>query len=297
MSAQGPRAGLVPLAQRQAPAIRYRRMPSALMPEPIIPDRVVMPAADILQAFAVEVALDDATEAEAFAVRWQVYCHELGYEPAERFPDGREYDADDQRSLQVVVRHRASGRAAACFRLLLAGADAPFHLEQVCPRLDPGRLPAGEGRHGLAEVSRFCIRGEFRRFDAANDQPPWGLDPQLWRDQGPHRRGLAGLMWLAAAHLAVTVRLDYLLALMEPRLQALGRLWGFTFEPIGEAVEFRGQRVPYRLDRRSLRALLALPAAAALVAPMAGTLEAGAVSHPLLRQHLAARTDAYRSRP
>ena len=45
------------------------------------------------------IACDDATESDAFAVRWQVYCHELGFEPAERFPDRRERDAADLRSV------------------------------------------------------------------------------------------------------------------------------------------------------------------------------------------------------
>lgn len=280
---------------RAIPPVRYRRMPSALMPEPIIPERVMLPQAGVHSVFELRVASDDATASDAYAVRWQVYCHELGYEPADRFPDGREWDAADARSVQVVAYHRTSGRPAGCFRLLLADpveCAAPFHLEEVCTRLVSGALPSeGERRLGCAEISRFCILGAFRRFDAATEAPPWGIDARVWAAEAIHRRGLAGLMWLAAARLAVSLRLDYLLALMEPRLQLLSRTLGFSFEEIGQPVEFRGTRMPYRIDRRAMRALLAVPSTAALLAPMTAALEDQARRHPLLGTYFEARSE------
>jgi N-acyl amino acid synthase of PEP-CTERM/exosortase system len=252
---------------------------------------VAPPLPSIHDVFELRVATDDRTEADAFSVRWQVYCQEYGYEPGERFPDHCECDSADLRSVSVVAYYRATGAPVGCFRLLFADparVDEPFHLEEVCVERDPGSIPErGNARMGCAEISRFCILAPFRRFTRTADaQPPAGLDAARW--ESDRRQNLAALMWLSAAHLAVHLRLDCLLALMEPRLQAACRSIGFTFHPIGPPVEFRGQRVPYRIDRRALRALLALPQTAALLAPIAPRWEAQASAHPQLVNYLAA---------
>lgn len=287
-------ACLTPIRNRQVPSFRYQRTPSALLPEPSLPERIVLPAARSHELFDLRVACDDATEADAFAVRWQVYCRELGYEPVARFPDRREHDAADLRAVQAVAYHRPSGRPAACFRLLLADPARPratFHVEEVCPGLARGAIPDdAETRRGCAELSRFCIIAPFRRFDADAGPPPWGIDPARWVAEAGLRRGLAGLMWLAAAHIATEMRLDYLLTLMEPRLELLGRAMGLAFQAIGPAVDFRGLRAPYRIDRRNLRSLLAQPQVAGLMRPLTPALDAGMRSHPLLQPYLDART-------
>lgn len=288
-------ATLTPLASRQVPPFTYQRTPTSLLPMPTIPERIILPSAEIHQVFALVLASDDAREAQAFGVRWQVYCQELGFEPAGRFPDRREHDAVDERSVQVVALHRASGLPVGCFRLVMADPQrpqAPWHVEEVARALTPGAIPAhAAGRLGCAELSRFCIIAPFRRFDAGSELPPAGIGAAQWAAETTHRRGLAGLMWLAAAHIAVTLRLDWLLTLMEPRLQVLGRTLGLDFQAIGAPVDFRGERRPYRLDRRSLRLLLDLPQTSALVAPLAAQLGAGIAAHPMLRNYLAVRTE------
>lgn len=285
---------ITPISNRQPVRFAYRRIPSAIMPEPVIPERVILPLSGIHEVFELRLAVDDATESDAFAVRWQVYCRELGYEPADRFPDRREWDDDDLRSVQVVAYHRSSGLAVGCFRLLLADPQRPeelFHMEKVCTGLVEGALNGvGNDRLGLVELSRFCITAPFRRFDAMKDDPPDGIDPKQWQEQSVHRRGLAGLMWLTAAHLSVTLRFDYLLALMEPRLQSLVKAIGFVFTPIGGPVDFRGERVPYRIDRRSLRSLLQVPATARLVEPMRARLDSAVLRHPNLQSYISSRT-------
>lgn len=272
----------------------YRRMPSALMPAPSLPERIILPHDGIADVFQIRIATHRILEDEAFAVRWQVYCQELGYEPAENFPDRRERDADDDRSVQVVVTHRTSGQPVGCFRLMLADAEQPsepFHLERVCGRLAPERLPsAAVARRGIAELSRFCILAPFRRFDAATEQPPFAISSAQWQAEAIHRHGMAGLMWLCAAHIAASLRLDFLIALMEPRLERLGQTLGFRFTQIGDPVEFRGERVPYRIDRRSLRGLLEVPQTADLMIPFGAELDLGACDHPLLAPYLEART-------
>lgn len=277
-------------SQRLAPRFTYKRTPTALLPMPTLPERLSLPDPRLAGLFDIRLAADEETEAMAFAVRWEVYCRELGYEPAERFPDHREYDADDSRSVQVVVVHRASARPIGCFRLLLADPGdipRPFHVESVCgARRLIGIPPDGQGRLGHAELSRFCIIAPFRHYDASREDPPWGIARADWDAEVPLHRGIAGMMWLAAAHIAVRIRLDFLLTLMEPRLQVLSRVMGLNFQSIGDPVDFRGIRVPYRIDRRSLRALLALPQTDALLRPLQDSIARGIDRHPLLSSYL-----------
>lgn len=284
-----------PISNRLCPQFSYKRTPTAIMPMPTIPERILSPEPGIHEVFYVRIATDDQAENTAFEVRWEVYCRELGFEPPDKFPDKREHDIADLRSVQVIVYHRATSRPVGCYRLMLANPselNAPFHVEEVCPHLIPGAIPAtGDKRLGYAELSRFCIVSPFRCFDTTTDTPPWGISPNQWSSEARHRRGLAGLMWLTAAHIAWSLRLDYLLTLMEPRLHVLGRAMGFDFMAVGGPVEFRGQRVPYRIDRRSLRTLLLVPQTANLLNPLLASIERDIQSHPLLSPYLSNRTN------
>ena len=112
-----------------------------------------------------------------------------------------------------------------------------------------------------------------------------------WHAETEHRLDLASLLWLSAAHLAVDIRLDYILALMEPRLQLLARSVGFVFQPIGPGVEYRGLRMPYRIDRRALRALLQVPQTAAFLTPVTADWHDQATRHPMLSSYLTSRPE------
>lgn len=285
------------ISQRLVPRFTYTRTPTLQMPMPTLPERIILPDLKILDVFDIRIATDDETEALAFSVRWDVYCRELGFEPAERFPDHQESDADDQRSVQVVAIHRRTGRPAGCFRLLLADpADIrrPFHVEAVCSGLLKGVIPTvGQARLGYAELSRFCIIAPFRHFDASVEAPPWGISRDDWNAEAPLHRGLAGLMWLVAAQVAVKLRLDYLLTLMESRLQTLGKVMGMNFLSIGEPVEFRGMRVPYRIDRRSLASLLTVPQTARLLRPLEAAIDDAIRIHPLLVSYMDSHTGRF----
>lgn len=293
-----PHASLTPISNRLVPVFRYQRMPSAVMSVPELHGPLLSLPAAIHELFELRIATDDRTETDAFSVRWQVYCREYGYEPSEHFPDRCECDAADLRSVNVVAYYRATGTPVGCYRLLLADPahlNSAFHVEEVCVQRQPGSLPEqGTARLGCAELSRFCIIPSFRRCAAAADRtPPAGIDPRRWEAEAPHRLNLAALLWLSAAHLTVHLRLDYLFVLMEPRLHQLCRSAGFTFQPIGPAVDFRGKRVPYRTDRRALRELLRAPQTASLLAPVIGQWEKQAVAHPMLKSYLQARSERF----
>ena len=63
----------------------------------------------------------------AFHLRFQVYCLERGFENRAAYPDGRERDVEDHRSLHSLLLDRASGSAVGTVRLILPrrGRDLP----------------------------------------------------------------------------------------------------------------------------------------------------------------------------
>src|SRR6185295_2556773 len=69
------------------------------------------------KSFEVVPAVSAALRDEAFRIRHQVYCEELGFEPSR--PDGREADEYDAQSLHCLIRSRRSDEFVGCTRLIL----------------------------------------------------------------------------------------------------------------------------------------------------------------------------------
>src|SRR5579863_9500193 len=55
----------------------------------------------------------------AFRLRYQVYCVENPFENAAEHSDGRERDADDDRSIHTLLVHRRTGIVAGTARVIL----------------------------------------------------------------------------------------------------------------------------------------------------------------------------------
>ncbi|MCK6487452.1 MAG: PEP-CTERM/exosortase system-associated acyltransferase [Planctomycetes bacterium] len=269
----------------QDAVVAYRAIPSGLFPDTPLPELVVLPGPDILDTFAVEVLSGAQAEQEAFRLRYEVYCRELGWEPGGSHPTGCECDADDDRAVQFLFRHRASGRAVATFRLVLADPLdplAPFPFERHCPMLLPGMVEQDPVRRlGCVEPSRFCVLPAVRH--GGPDGPvPWELSPESWRREWPHRRGLGRFMVLVAAHAMVAIGIDWAYVLSEAGLRAILRSSGFPFARIGPDIEWKGRRSPSRLGRPMARAGLVRPEARVLGGLIAERLRPALARHPLL---------------
>lgn len=263
----------------------YRPLPSGLFPPSPRPELVVLPGLDILDTFAVEVLIGRESEQEAYRLRYEVYCKELGWEPCDGQPSGCERDADDDRSAQVLFRHRASGQAVATFRLVLADLQdplAPFPFERHCPLLLPGMVEQDPVRRlGCAELSRFCVIGAFRH-GGADGPVPWGLDPGQWQREWPQRRGLGRLMVLVAAQAMLSIGLDWYYILSEAGLRSILRASGFPFARVGPDIEWNGRRSPARCGRPTVRTGLGTPEGRVLAGPLASLLRPALARHPLL---------------
>jgi N-acyl amino acid synthase of PEP-CTERM/exosortase system len=175
---------------------------------------------------------------EVFRLRYRTICEEMhmpGYEPW-RYPDGKEVDSYDARSVHCLIRHRSTGQAAGCVRLILALAhdpSQPFPIESATGRrFDPVKVdPAALPRRQTAEISRLIVPRLLKDADgkASAHRSPAFPFPVLGL--------LAAVMRLSYAH-GVT----HLYAIMEPFLNRLLRRFSLHFDPIAPPIEYHGIR-------------------------------------------------------
>jgi len=107
-------------------------------------------------------ALDDTTRSQVYAVRHEVYCEDLHYEPVR--PNRRESDEYNRHSVHCLMRTTDDTRTlVGCTRLVLARPEDPYYpfpFEVACranlPRhaVDSRKLP----RDRITEVSRLAVR-------------------------------------------------------------------------------------------------------------------------------------------
>lgn len=209
--------------------------------------------------FRVVAANTDALRDEVYRLRYEVYCRELGYEDPSAFPDGREIDAHDAHALHCLLLHRPSGVYAGCVRLVrpdpLAPA-APLPFEKVCAgRLWPSGLETVTAeRSRIGEISRLAVPARFRRRQGEKGSPGGVLPEKGKAGRGRRTPPIALGLYLAAAAAGLREGLEGVFALMEPKLARRLHGYGIHFRQVGEAVEHRGERAPFYIDRAGLYA-------------------------------------------
>lgn len=207
--------------------------------------------------FRVVAAGTDALRDEVYRIRYDVYCRELGYEDPSAFPDGREIDAHDAHSLHCLLRYRESGVYAGCVRLVRpdpADLDAPLPFETVCTgHLWPAALETVKAqRSQIGEISRLAVPSRFRRR-LGDEGTPAGVLPEKGKaGRGRRTPPIALGLYLAAAAAGLREGLEGVFALMEPKLARRLHGYGIHFRQVGDAVEHRGPRAPFYIDREAL---------------------------------------------
>lgn len=174
---------------------------------------------------------------EVFRLRYQVLCCQAqlpGFEPS-KYPDGRETDDFDRRSVHCVLRHRPSKQTAGSVRLILADPQdpqQPFPVERASARhFDPQRYDQrAVTRSRAAEISRLIVPRSGSPTRASSLAGTSGFPfPVL---------GLfAGVVRIASER-GVT----HLYAMMEPVLNRLLRRFSLHFTPIAPVIEHHGMR-------------------------------------------------------
>jgi N-acyl-L-homoserine lactone synthetase len=208
------------------------------MPQPP-PDRAPTPTSgDLAEAFDDEfrVVVADTPELRdaSFALRHEVYCRELGFEPVRA--DGLERDAYDERARHYLLGHEPTGEWAGSVRIVFADDAAgeiglPFEAAGV-RLLDPAPIDlTALPRASIGEISRFTIAAPFRR----DRQEPSAL------------LGTALIAAAATAHSG----LGSAVCMMKPGLEQRLTTYGIRFTRLSEIVHHRGDRALFHMIPRT----------------------------------------------
>ena len=193
----------------------------------------------------------------AYALRYQVYCVENPFEEASLHRDGREQDEYDGRAVHSLIRHRESGRYAACVRLILPkknDPDTPLPMEAECGHAfyeDQRAVSAVLDRARLSEISRFAVSKQFKQRLNEADSPSGTAPEVVYQDAGtPGEMGQRSLPFITVGLIGAVIRTSVehgmtdWYAVMEPRLLRLLSRFGIHFHPVGAMVEHHGRRRP-----------------------------------------------------
>jgi N-acyl amino acid synthase of PEP-CTERM/exosortase system len=198
--------------------------------------------------FEIVPAVSAELREHAYRIRHEVYCEELKYEP--KRPDRRELDEYDAHSLHCLIRSLQSGNFVGCVRLVLARPGNPAYplpFEKTCATtidrsvVDPRVLP----RHTIAEASRLAVISRYRLRRGEKAQPYSIVDEKSFSGRPmPRFPYIPVALYLATLELAAMHGIETLFVLTEPRLACHFAKLGVDIQPIGDAVEHRGTRIP-----------------------------------------------------
>ena len=214
-------------------------------------------AENFLQYFQVELATSVEDKRSVFEVRYRVYCEEFKYESGESFPDKAETDEYDGRSLHCLIRHKSSGMAAGCVRLVPAasGVAGLLPFEKYCAgSIDHSFVKSlNAERSGIAEASRLAVDGAFRRR-AGESASRFGDVRVIECSAGEKRTFslIAISALLACTALADLAGRPYVFAMMEPFLPRLLRPSGVLWQKAGKPIEYHGERALYVIKPQSI---------------------------------------------
>ena len=213
-------------------------------------------AEKFLQYFQVELATSAEDKRAVFEIRYRVYCEEFRYESGENFPDKAETDEYDERSLHCLIRHKSSGRAAGCVRLVPACNDitAPLPFEKYCAEsVDTVFVESlSAERCQIAEVSRLAVDGAFRRRPgevATRFGEIEALDCSAAETRTFSLIAISG--FLACAALAELSGRSDVFAMMEPFLPRLVSRSGICWQQAGRPIQYHGERALYYIKTQS----------------------------------------------
>lgn len=188
---------------------------------------------------------------ETYRLRYQVFCNERQFLPAEDYPARSETDAYDPFSTHFAVFDR-SGQIAGAVRLVRRGEDLGYPYESHCP-VDP-EVPLPDDAEAR-EISRLVVSKYYRRRAEDNfygmneaDVPP---PAEFANKRGKHPIIVLG-MYRAMYSYSRIHGIRYWYAAMERSLARLLNRYGFDFVQIGPEVDYYGPVAVYLADLRKL---------------------------------------------
>ncbi len=174
------------------------------------------------------IADTDESKSIHYRLRYQVYCLEKKFEPAEVFNDQQEIDEYDERSVHFIIQNKQSGAWVATARLVI-GKPEDLPISRLTDYSLEGRETDGKV---FAELSRLSILKSFRR----------GSDKTQERVSEPEV--LLGLI-RAVKEYSEQNDIDYWLFLCRRSIMRVVGNMGMHMDIIGDPCEHRGIRYPY----------------------------------------------------
>jgi N-acyl amino acid synthase of PEP-CTERM/exosortase system len=205
------------------------------------------PGTSFEQYFEVVPAMTPALKDEAYQLRHQVFCEDLGFEPTT--VDRRERDEYDAQSLHLLIRSVQSGMYVGCTRIIRTrpqDAQQRLPFELICAGgvdhalVDPAALP----RQTIAEISRLAIVSKYRQRKGERGRPADISSDDFETGDRPRFPYILIGLYLGTVELARLQDIETLFVLTEPRLALHFRRLGVQIQTIGAPVEHHGLRIP-----------------------------------------------------
>ncbi len=221
---------------------------------------------DFIAYYNLCIAHTDIEKSYVYKVRYNVYCLEFGFEPADKFDVEEETDEYDHYSTHCLVSHNRRGPAG-CLRMVPAeidGENKRMPIEEVCPESlqHPSILQKFEkqvDRRLICEASRLAVDSSFRRRAGENRSRIGESESvDVKNVEGEYRSFniVSEAVFLSGIALADVMNRPIMMAMMEPFLPRILRRAGICFEKLGDEIEYHGRRAPYYTDTRNIKATL-----------------------------------------
>lgn len=215
-----------------------------------------------MQFFSFDIATTVELEREAYKIRHQVYCEELGWEALRE--SGEETDEFDNHAAYCLVRHRSTNVFAGTVRIVNSTEEnkEALPIEKYCldTITDLAYSPTNFPREHICEFSRLAVPSSFRRRQT--DKFPGAATGsinvmQYSKNELRCFSFIAIGLYFSAASLAMKLGKKHAYVMMEPRLARNMGFVGIKFRQIGPVVDYHGRRAPYYINAELLHAHLA----------------------------------------
>jgi N-acyl amino acid synthase of PEP-CTERM/exosortase system len=195
----------------------------------------------------------------AFELRYEIYCVECRYLPADAYPAKQETDAYDEDSSHFFCRN-VRDELVGYVRLVEADADGLFPWQLHAPRLLNGAVLPPPSQ--TAEISRLMVRADYRRRrgDTVAGLTMADFTP-THRPDLPERRSASPQVLLELYRQmyqhSLANDIKYWYAAMERPLARALRQMGFNFHQVSHETDYYGPVSGYVAELRRLEEHLA----------------------------------------
>jgi N-acyl amino acid synthase of PEP-CTERM/exosortase system len=209
-------------------------------------------AENFLDYFSAEIANTPDLLSDVYRLRYQVYCEEFKYEEVENFPDQVETDDFDSHSISCLIRHKSTGIAAGCIRVVTVDEEQDLPLERFCiDSINKEYLDVlASERSQICEFSRLAVNSHFRRRPREfMSRIGGGPGVEITAEEERAFPVIAVASFLTAFVVAEMTGRNRVFAMMEPFLPRILKRSGIVPESAGVQIDYHGERAAYYITR------------------------------------------------